>query len=351
MKHAITLFLFLSTLLASTQGQALVVLQYHHISENTPAITSVSPDTFRRHMALIERLGLEVVDLETTVRGLKTEQAKTLSASLSPAYDNRVAITFDDAYLSVYQHAAPELKARHWPYTVFVDTEAIDQGHGLNMNWQQLRQIIKQGATLGNHSTSHAHLTHKPSGMSLDAWLNQEVAQAEARIEAMTGQAKRLFAYPYGEFSPAIIDWLKHNHYLAFGQQSGAIGPHSHRQALPRFPASGIYSSEPSLTTKLRSQAFDIAASQLQDPDISDNNPPRLRFTLSSTIKHVQRLSCFASGQGQIPVQISTTSDGQHSVMTQAPKALSGPRARYNCTFPSDQKNRFFWYSQPWQLP
>ena len=35
-------------------ANALVILQYHHVDASTPAVTSVSPETFRRHMALLE---------------------------------------------------------------------------------------------------------------------------------------------------------------------------------------------------------------------------------------------------------------------------------------------------------
>ena len=40
-----------------------------------------------------------------------------------PLPDRTAAITFDDGYISIYDTAWPLLRARGWPFTVFVNTE------------------------------------------------------------------------------------------------------------------------------------------------------------------------------------------------------------------------------------
>ena len=94
-KRFIFCFTFSITALSTN---ALVVLQYHHVDTGTPSSTSVSPDQFLQHMQLIEELGFEVVDLETTTRAL-------LQNSQIEATDKQVAISFDDAYASIFTHA------------------------------------------------------------------------------------------------------------------------------------------------------------------------------------------------------------------------------------------------------
>ena len=48
---------------------------------------------------------------------------------------------------------------------------------------------------------------------------------------------EHVFAYPYGEFNSAVIERLSSMGYeVAFGQQSGAIGPLTLPLAVPRFP-------------------------------------------------------------------------------------------------------------------
>ena len=44
--------------------EAGVVLLYHHVDEDTPAITSIAPDQFNRHLDIIEAEGFTVLPLD-----------------------------------------------------------------------------------------------------------------------------------------------------------------------------------------------------------------------------------------------------------------------------------------------
>lgn len=64
-------------------------------------------------------------------------------------------------------------------------------------------------------------------------------------------------------------------------------------------------------------------------------------------------LQCFASQQGAVETTVETHSTANGEVLTlttQAPEKFKIKRARYNCTVPSSQKGRYYWYSQPWQM-
>lgn len=95
-----------------------------------------------------------------------------------------------------------------------------------------------------------------------------------------------------------------------------------------------------SLDDKLRSRALPVDASALPD-GIMDKNPPALTMTLPSDVKP-EALNCFASGQGQIPLQTD-----QQTVTVEAPEPFSSRRFRYNCTYPAGD-GRFYWFSQQW---
>ena len=118
-------------LMASMPASAdLVVLQYHHISDSTPPSTSTSNSLFRAQLDHIEKLGLTVADLPEATR-------QALAGELEN--EQQVAITFDDAYESVYTNAAPLLHERDYPYTIFINTDAVGkQGY---MTWQQLNGL------------------------------------------------------------------------------------------------------------------------------------------------------------------------------------------------------------------
>lgn len=335
-------------LFISNISHALVVLQYHHVDEESPASTSVSPEQFLQHMQLIEDLGLEVVDLELASRHILSKNAP--QAKSNTATKPQVAISFDDAYYSIFANAYPELKRRNWPFTIFVNTQAVNEKNRDIMSWPQIKQLVADGVSIANHSVSHAHLPSVPADMTLPQWLDQEVLKAQQELQQRLGKVGNMLAYPYGEFTLAMTPWLEEHNMLAFGQQSGPIGALSHPQALSRFPASGIYADLNSLKTKLLSLALPIDKFQLKDPIIyTDNNPPKLNLVLLDSDYNAENIQCFASQQGTIETQVQRVRS-KRVLSTQAALPLSNKRARYNCTVMSNQPGRFYWYSQPWQM-
>ena len=104
-------YFFIASMLSllAAPAQALVILQYHHISEHTPAATSTSPQRFRAHLEAIAASGFRVLDLDTVTQ---------LIRSAAPLPDRAVLITFDDSYTSIYETALPLLKKRQWPFVV-----------------------------------------------------------------------------------------------------------------------------------------------------------------------------------------------------------------------------------------
>lgn len=333
------LFLFFSCLFVGLQAQAgLVILQYHHVDESTPAITSVSPEVFRSHMQLLEDEGMTVVDLEDAMLNLLAGE---------PLPERAVAITFDDAYQSIFDHAWPELNARDWPFTVFVNTDAVDGRYSDMMDWDALRTLQKHGALIANHTRSHPYLLEVPAGTTAREWWENEINGAEKRIEEETGRSPKIFAYPYGEYTPELVNWLKSEGYIAFGQQSGAVGATSHPQVIPRFPASGAYADTNTLKTKLHSLPFAIQPEDSADPILTGKAPG---LTLHIPVQDFlpRQLACYAAGVGKLALQTEEDNGIVEVTMQQDSPVRSG-RSRYNCTAPSlSQPGRYYWYSQLW---
>ena len=138
-----------------------VVLLYHHVSDSTPAITSVTPKQFEQQLQFIEQNGFQVWPLPKII--------KHLSNDLSLP-DKTVAITFDDSYQSVFTEAFPRLQKRKWPFTIFVSTDAVDQQFKYHTSWDQLRTMAASGATIANHSTTHRHLLIRLKNESQLQW-------------------------------------------------------------------------------------------------------------------------------------------------------------------------------------
>jgi len=114
------------------------------------------------------------------------------------------AVTFDDAFLSVYEVAYPLLNALGVAATVFVPvdyvgrTSTYDEAAGLRaaepiMTWAQLAELAAHGWSVESHGCAHAPL----AGFGA-ARLDDELRRSKAAIEDAIGRRVRGFAYPYG---------------------------------------------------------------------------------------------------------------------------------------------------------
>ena len=87
-----------STLAKTEDSNHAVILQYHHVSDTTPKVTSISPEQFRKHLEYLDQQGFTVWPLTKIIESLQASQ---------PVPDKTVAITFDDAFTSIYDNAFP----------------------------------------------------------------------------------------------------------------------------------------------------------------------------------------------------------------------------------------------------
>ena len=334
----------LALIAVSSATNAAVVLQYHHVSDSTPRSTSLSEEEFRSHMAWLQRNNFTVIALSQLIERIK-------EGSLHP--EQRLAsITFDDTGETVCTTAAPLLLKRGWPFTVFINTEAMRGSR--QCSWQQLNDLLPSGLlTLGNHSHSHAHMSTRLNSENNQQWrrrITEEITQAAQIIEQHTGEKTTLLAYPYGEYNSEIQAISTTLGYSALGQQSGAIGNNSDLSALPRFPLSGVYANIDTIDQKLLSLPFPLAKATLQFADdkqtdtADSSNAPLLTLTLSEVLPTAVR--CFmGSGEHLLTQRNSTVISVQTTVL------LPPGRHRYNCTAQSNQPGRFYWYSQQWLQP
>lgn len=313
-----------------------VALIYHHIDSTTPKSTSVSPAQFKQQLDYLHENDFKVLPLPTIVR-------KIASGESLP--DKVVALTFDDAYRSVYSEAYPLLKQRNWPFTVFVNTEAIDQKSRLHTSWEQLREMAASGATIANHSVTHAHLVYRLPNETTNQWqqrVSGEIKHAQKRIKAELGTAEKLFAYPYGEYDSALQQLLRELGYTAFGQQSGAWGTSTDKQAIPRFAAAGDYANMDEFKLKVATLPFAISKIAAADNPLPHNQQqPPLRITFMSG--NYQQLNCYGTGQGALALEWESPT----TVVIKPNKAIPVGRSRVNCTLPTGN-GRFYWYSHQW---
>lgn len=342
MRQLLTTLLCTSLFIFFTPGRAAVVIQYHHIDDDTPAITSVSVELFSEHMDYLADNGFKVWPLPELVKTLR--EGKALP-------DKVIAITFDDGYRSVYTHALPVLRRHGFPFSIFVTTRLVGSSDDF-ISWDELREAAAQGATIANHTVSHPHLVRRLENESEADWqqrIRQEISEAETAIGEHMGHWTKLLAYPYGEYDSRVEKIVRDLGLVGFGQQSGAFDHNADWQALPRFAFGGPYGAMPGFIDKVNSLPMplleatvtDAQGRRLVDPLLPLNvRRPLLSLQLPSA-ELAQRVSCFASGQGRIDVEVTGS-----RVSARPDEDLPVGRSRINCTAPSARANRFYWYSQ-----
>ncbi|KXI30160.1 polysaccharide deacetylase family protein [Paraglaciecola hydrolytica] len=316
-----------------------VILLYHHVSEQTPAVTSVSPKVFREHLSYLAKHH-NVLPLKTIVEAIVQHK---------PLPDKTVAITFDDGYDNIFENAHPLLKEFGFPYTVFVNPPLIDSV-AYQLTWQQIKTMASEGASFANHGNYHDHLLGRKEQESEQLWLKRvvsEVEEAEHTLKQQLGYSLKYFAYPYGEFNVVLKNALRERGYVGFAQISGAVASYSDMGALPRFPAAGIYSNLTSLSTKLNTLAMPVSELSPQNPILSlPTRPFDFEFSVETSDINLRQLSCFVADK-----QVTTTIQNNRVTVPFTPVSKAG-RQRINCTSPSiDDKGRYYWFSQPWFLP
>lgn len=155
-----------------------------------------------------------------------------------------VALTFDDAFASVVSEAAPRLRRRGWPATVYCVAGYL----GATNDWptqpewaprrplaaaEDLVTLIASGLEIGAHTNSHPPL----SGLSGDA-LHEEVAGCRRRLESVCGQPVTTFACPYGDYPQGPVRELLEATYDAVcGTELATVGDAADPYALPRVDA------------------------------------------------------------------------------------------------------------------
>jgi biofilm PGA synthesis lipoprotein PgaB len=319
-------------------GNSCVVLQYHHFSDATPAITSVTLQQFDAHLQYLESNDFIVIPLRKVVAALKTGAALP---------ERCVSISVDDAYISVYRNAYPRLKKRGWPMTVFVNTQGVDEGISAYMSWEQMREMSKHGVSFENHGHGHIHMVRPLQGESEHQWrarIGDDIRTAQQRITREIGIAPQLFAHPYGEYSPASIEIIEQIGLVGFGQQSGPVWPGANFGALPRFPMAAQYAEMPGFRIKVNTLPLPVVGAEPVDP-LTPLQPgrPILEVTLEPGSYSGSGIQCFISGSNNVELDWPAQYPNRFTV---TPKFdLQPGRHRINCTMASQQPGRFLWYS------
>ena len=307
---------------AAFAHHGLIVVMYHRFGEERYPSTNVRLAQFDQHIAALQERGVPVVDLASAVAQIKAGEDLPEGA---------VAITVDDAYASVYEHAAPRLKEAGFPWTLFVASEPLDQGLNGYMTWDQVRALSAEGITIGAHSHAHAHMADMTE---------EEVAAdffaMQASFQQELGHLPALFTYPFGEAGPAVMAAAEDlGMQAAFGQHSGVVSRAGPLFYLPRFPINERFGTPDrfELVTNTKAVLARVDRSMI---GVFDRVPKTVTLR-PSTPGQLPNLSCFSGSGAALE---TNAQNGELEIMMPAPETTG--RQRFNCTAPAGG-GQFFW--------
>jgi peptidoglycan/xylan/chitin deacetylase (PgdA/CDA1 family) len=183
----------------------LLLLCYHAVSERWPASLSVRPADFEAHISSLANRGYEGVTLREAIT--------------QPQPGRTVAITFDDAFRSVYKIARPILTAAGFKGSVFAPTSFIGGEQPMSwpgveqwavsehraelvpMSWTELAELAEAGWEIGSHTRTHARLPQ----LTRDE-LDDELQGSRTDIEEQLGRPCRSLAYPFGAHDARVVE-------------------------------------------------------------------------------------------------------------------------------------------------
>jgi len=197
---------------------------YHRVVPQSEAGDSlpsliVSPELFFAQMTALHDAGWHTVTFGRL--------AADLAAGVSePA--RTVVITFDDGYRDGYRYVLPVFRQFGFVGTFFVITDRV--GRAAFFSASELCAMTRAGDEIGNHTVHHVGL-----GIVPPATAATEIDDAARAIRSWTGVSPVTLAYPYGNWSPAVLGILAADGYeLAATTVYGAAQSYPGRFLVPR---------------------------------------------------------------------------------------------------------------------
>ncbi|MGH2454482.1 MAG: polysaccharide deacetylase family protein [bacterium] len=182
---------------ARERRPGLTILNYHRVGGGTASQIDLPVELFEWQMDYVRR-HCRVVPLD-----------EVLDAP-SPAGD-AVAITFDDGYADLSEHAYPILWRFRLPATVYLATRFLEEGvlrpagdggrggeEARPLSWAQAGELARSGLiTVGGHTHAHPDLARADA-----AEVEADLDLADRLMVERLGVRPRHFAYPWGRSSP-----------------------------------------------------------------------------------------------------------------------------------------------------
>ena len=326
------LSLNISSSYASNIKNSAVVFMYHKFGVSKYPSTSVTINQFDAHLKEFSKSKYSVEPIEFIIDTIINDGDLPI---------NTIGISIDDADKSFYEVGWPKFKEMGLPVTLFVNTSTIHENNKNYLNWDQIRELVDEGVSIGAHSHNHYHM----ADLSIDE-IRDEIEISNNIFLKELGSIPPLFAFPYGEAKEEIINLLKEYKFkVAFGQHSGVINETSNLYYLPRFSLNERYAEIDRVKFAANAKGLGIYDFIPSDPTISEN-PPYIGFSLLDE-KLVPSIDCFVfDSKGQVEKELFKFNE---RIEIRLKRKLTEGRSRINCTAKGSD-NQWRWFGHQFYL-
>lgn len=236
-----------------------LVLCYHSVDPAWPCELAITPEALARQISHLLDRGYEATTFTEAITRSGSQDGG------SGGGDQPVlAITFDDGYRAVVDHALPVLDRLGVTASIFVPTAWVGRDRPMSwagvdqwaagphasalhpVDWDQLNQLADAGWEVGSHAATHPMLT-----LAGDDELAGELVDSKATIEAELGRPCTSIAYPYGNVDPRVMEATR-----AAGYQAAAgLHPVDPSPDPLNWPRTSIYPVDGAWRYRLKTSA------------------------------------------------------------------------------------------------
>lgn len=210
----------------------MTILCYHAVDPGWESPMAVTPDHFGEQMRWLSR-NRRLVDLAKAVQ--MTDEAGRLPRGVS-------ALTFDDGFASVHEHALPILTRLELPAAVFVVAETLTPS-GRAVDWvldpppdrplrtltaEQILEMRDGGFVVGSHGSSHRNLT-----LLSDRECERELKESRELLEAVLEVPVSFLSYPGGRHDRRVwrlAERAGFTHAFTLPERREPVGPFAVRR-------------------------------------------------------------------------------------------------------------------------
>jgi peptidoglycan/xylan/chitin deacetylase (PgdA/CDA1 family) len=174
------------------------VLCYHKVERRQElGVTRISPKRFARQIERLARAGWKSLGLSEVIACANGQRV---------AAPNELAITFDDGYRGLREHAFPVLEAHGFRATCFVITDFAgklnrwDVAYGgrrfAHLAWRDMRAWQGRGVEFASHTATHPRLTRIS-----ELAVFEELDRSRRAIAGALGGEPAAVSFPFGAVS------------------------------------------------------------------------------------------------------------------------------------------------------